>query len=189
MDLKLFPSFFDKPQDISFAEQEQDEHIELFLRRHAITNIGWIVASIVAFILPALFLRLDQQAHFAYTSQISTQAQVATLIVWYMLLLAYVFEQFLFWYFNIYIVTNFHIVEVNFLSLMFREITEIELKDIESVSTQIGGIIRPLFNFGDVLIETAAKDQGIKFTDVPKPDIVSDRIEDLRAAVKTGGTE
>jgi hypothetical protein len=172
---------------IRFAEQEPDENIELFLRQHFITNVPWIVLTILAFIAPALVVMLDTTLSLNLFNSLPSEALVGGLIIWYMLILAYALEKFLFWYYNIYIVTNIHLVDIDFISLLFRQITEIEIKDVESVRTQISGVIRPLFNFGDVVIETAAKDQASTFTDVPKPDIVADRIDDLRQANPGGG--
>jgi uncharacterized membrane protein YdbT with pleckstrin-like domain len=188
MDL-FFPSLFDKPAGIGFIEQEPNEHIELFLRQHAIVNLGWIVASIVAFFVPVLLLQIDLRTGTNFFLKIPLQFDIALAVLWYLLLIAYILENFLFWYFNIYIVTNVHLVDVDFYSLMYRKVTEIELKDIENVSSTVKGFFGPLFNFGDVIVETAGNHQDIEFLRVPRPDFVADRIEDLRAAVGAGGTE
>jgi uncharacterized membrane protein YdbT with pleckstrin-like domain len=42
-------------------------------------------------------------------------------------------------------------------SLLSKTSTEARLEDIQSVKTKMGGIIGSLFNYGDVLIETAAE--------------------------------
>ncbi len=186
MNLRIFPAFFDHPQNISFAEQEVDERIELFLRQHWVKNIPWIFLTILAFIAPALLIQLDQFLKLNLFRPLPNEAITGGLIIWYMLIFAYALEKFLFWYYNIYIVTNIHLVDVDFLNLLFRQITEIELKDVESVRTQISGVFGPLFNFGNVIIETAAKDQASSFEDVPQPDVVADRIDDLRQTKKEG---
>jgi hypothetical protein len=183
----IFPDFFDHPDHIRFIEQEESETIELFLRQHGITNIPWIFFILVAIIAPIIALQLDAVFRLNLFTNLPVIVLIDGLIVWYMLILAYALEKFLYWYYNIYIVTNIHLVDIDFVSLLKRVITEIEIKDVESVRTDISGIFRPLFNFGDVIIETAAKDQSNDFEAVPKPDIVADRIEDFRG--KLGGTE
>ena len=186
---RFFPAFFDRPEHISFAEQETNERIELFLRQHWFTNVGWILSTIIAFLVPPLLITLDASLSFNLLRGVPTEVLIGALIIWYMLVVAYATQSFLYWYYNIYIVTNFHLVDVDFLNLLFRQVTEIELKDVESVRNQIGGVIQPLFNYGDVIIETAAKDQSEVFEDVPKPDLVADRIEDLRGNSSEGSTE
>lgn len=181
MHFKLFPALFDRPLKIRFIEQEENERIELFLRRHFITNFGWIVISTVAFILPLAFIQLDQSLGTNIIFQLPFKILIGGLVVYYLLILAYVIESFLFWYFNIYIVTNMHLVDVTLNSLLSRSIIEIELDDIQSVSSQINGLIRSIYNFGQVIIKTGAEQEEIIFEEVPKPDLVADRIQDLRA--------
>lgn len=183
---RLFPAFFDKPQNITFAEQETEERIELFLRQHWVTNIPWIFLALLAVLAPVLLVVIEERFRLNLFGSVPDQALIGGLVLWDMLVVAYALEKILYWYYNIYIVTNIHIVDIDFISLLFRQITEIELKDIESVRTEIRGVTRPLFHFGSVVIETAAKEQSIVFADVPKPDIVADRIGDLRNGLGGG---
>lgn len=183
MHLAFFPSFFDRPVGFRFIQQETDEKIELMLRQHWVVNVPWIVTSLIMFILPVLLLELDSRLGFDFFLKIPGNIILGSLILWYLLILAYVIEKFLHWYFNIYIVTNRHLVDINFYSLLNRDITEIQLGDIESSRSRMTGIIRSLFNFGDVVVQTAAKMHEIDFTDVPRPDFVADRIQDLQEGV------
>lgn len=186
MHFGIFPALFDRPDKIRFEVQEDDEVIELFLRRHGITNLPWIIISIVAFFLPVVAVQLDQFLKTNYLLQISTQILVSALIVYYLLILAYIIENFLNWYFNIYIVTNKHLFSNAFDSVLSRTTNEAELNDIESISAKIQGIFGELFNFGDVVIETAAEKLKIQFFKVPRPDFVADRVRDLQEAIAGG---
>lgn len=180
MHVGFFPSLFDKPARIRFIEQEEGERIELFLRRHFITNIPWIITSIVVFFLPIILAQLDQLLATNLISQLPPQLIIGSLIIFYLLVIAYVVENFLFWYFNIYIVTNIHLVDISLVSILSRSVVEIELNDIQTVSSQISGVIRSFFNFGNVVIKTAAKGEDVVFEEVPRPDFVADRVQDLR---------
>lgn len=101
-----------------------------------------------------------------------------------MLILAYVIERALHWYFNVYIITNKHLVDINFYSLLNSQTTEVEIKDVESTAVSIKGVIPPLFNFGDIVVQTAAETQQITFKRVPLPYQVADRISDLSEKVR-----
>lgn len=182
MHFGFFPSFFDRPLGFRFTQQEDDEIIELMLRQHWIVNVPWIFISLILFTIPVVLLELDRILNFNIALILPSNILLGVLILWYLLILAYIIEKFLYWYFNIYIVTDRHLVDINFHSLLNRDITEILIKDVESSSSRIKGIIRSLFNFGDVIIETAASVQNIEFIDVPKPDVVTDRIHDLKEA-------
>lgn len=184
MQFKFFPSLFQSPKKIKFDTQEQSEVIELFLRQHLIVNVFWVVTSLLLLILPPVFFQLDSLFGFNFTSEVPVNILSGGLIIYYLLLLAYAFEQFLSWYFNVYIVTNQHIVDVNFYSLLSKEVVEIRLDDIEVIAYHISGVLGSLFHFGNVEIETAAETKRILFEKVSRPDIVADRIQDLQRARK-----
>lgn len=182
MHFKLFPALFDKPQKISFSEQEKGEVIELFLRQHPIVNLPWILISIIATILPAIIIRLDQSLNLNLLINVPTNIIIAALVIYFLLILGYIVEQFLSWYFNVYIVTNRHVVDIDFQSLLYRNVVEIRLNDIESVEAKVSGVLAPIFNYGDVVMDTAATQEAATFLRVPRPDFVADRISDLRFA-------
>lgn len=180
MGFSLFPALFDRPGRVRFAYQEEDEYIELLLRQHWVTNIPWILFTLAAFLVPLLISPLILLMGLDLGIEMPTDVTLATTVLWYLLIFAYAIEKFINWYFNIFIVTNLHIVDVDFHNLLNRHTTEIRLGDIQSPRAQIRGILGSLFNFGDVHIETAAKTQHIEFLSIPKPDLVVDRVQDLQ---------
>lgn len=187
MQFKFFPALFQSPKKIKFERQEENEIIELFLRQHPIVNVFWIVASLFLLVLPPVLLQIESMFQLNITTKIPTPVLLGGLTLYYLIILAYAFEQFLSWYFNVYIITNLHIVDVNFYSLLSKEVVEISLDDIEVVAHNIAGIFGSLFNFGDVEIETAAETKRILFEKVPHPDMVADRIQDLQRVRRTMG--
>lgn len=185
MSFKIFPAIFDNPEKIMLAQQEADEHIELLLRQHGITNLPWIVTAFLGIIFPFILFMFDGLFTRAL-AQIPGDIAIASIILWYMLVMAFILEKYLYWYFNIFIVTNIHITDITMSSLLSKTSTEAKLEDVQSVKTKIAGVFGSLFNFGDVIILTAAEKQEIKFSLVPNPDFVADRIQDLQELVEPG---
>lgn len=184
MKFAFFPSLFETPDKIHYCDQEEDERIELMLRQHWVTNIPWIVIALIAIVAPPIIIQLNNISdvfRFILPTpiQIPPNIWVAVVILWYMLTLVLVIEKFLFWYFNVYIITNKHLIDIDFNSLLSRDITESQIKDVQSLSTKLAGIIGQIFYFGDVTVETAAEKQKIEFLKIPRPDFVADRIQDL----------
>lgn len=89
-----------------------------------------------------------------------------------------VYEGFLFWYFNVYIVTTKNIIDVDFHSVLFKNIDVAPLRNIEDVSSSMGGILQAVFHYGNVFIQTAGTSRNIDFISVPKPHQVADFILD-----------
>ncbi len=183
MNFKLFPSIFHNPEKIRFIEQEKNENIILFLRQHPIVNVPWILIALLITLVPVFAIQLDTNFNTHFFINIPQNILIGSIIVYYMIVLAYVIENFIFWYFNIYIVTNLHLVDVDFESLLSRTILEISTSDIQGASASITGIFASLFNFGDVLVKTAAEKQTISFIKVPRPDFVADVVNDLATPI------
>ena len=84
------------------------------------------------------------------------------------------------WFFHVNIVTDERIVEVDFINLLYREITDANIDQIQDVTVEVSGGPRTFFRFGDVIIQTAAQVPKITFEAVPNPDTVARVLRDLR---------
>ncbi len=166
-DLRDLTAFFPVPDGAKFETQEEKEEIALFLRAHVIVNLRWIFIAILMLVAPVL-------ARFIPVfSFLPTRFLTIGLLFWYLVTIAFVFEQFLDWYFDVYIVTNERVVDVDFLNLLYKKVSEAELPKIEDVTYTIGGVARSLFNYGDVYIQTAAEVPEFVFEAVPQPSKVT----------------
>lgn len=166
-------AFVPKPLKTFFASQANEEDVVLLLRKHPITQLPWIFTAIVAALLP-LFL-----ANFQFFSFFPSNYMFAAYVGWYLLLLGFIIESFLSWFFNVYIITDERIVDVDFLSLIYRNISSAKIDNIEDVSSETSGALRSVFNFGTVRIQTAAEKTEFEFEDVPQPNKVIALINDL----------
>ncbi|RJO61162.1 PH domain-containing protein [candidate division WS5 bacterium] len=180
MAFSFFPAFFDRPRKVRFVDQEPGEQIELLLRQHWFTNLSWVLAAVFAALLPVLLPALKIFELFTLPFALPGDVTFALSLLWYMLIMAYVLEKFLFWYFNIYLVTDQRLIDVVSHTLLSRDTTTVFLSEVQSARAKVRGVGGLIFNYGDVIIETAARQQSIEFLGVPKPDLVADRIHDLR---------
>ncbi|MCL4366737.1 PH domain-containing protein [Patescibacteria group bacterium] len=188
MSLSLFPAFFDHPARMRFLDQDPDEHIEILVRQHWVVNVPWVVTAIIGLLIPLFIPKVIPllALSFNLAMVVPNNVQATLLILWYLLILAYVLEAYLFWYFNIYIVTNEHLSDISFVNLLNRNTTEVLLEDVQSANTSMKGFLRSLFNFGDVRVETAAERQQIYFAAIPHPDLVANRIQELQENAQGG---
>lgn len=162
------------PKKVNFINQDPEEEIILLLRKHPITNVGWILTAIGLAILPA-FLSV-----FPFFEALPFGFRIISTIVWYMIVFAFVLEEYLSWFFNVNIITDERIIEIDFLNLIYRELTDADIDNIEDVTVKVGGGIRTFANFGDVEIQTAAEIVQITFEAVPRPDVVTKVLRELR---------
>lgn len=173
----MFSSYVENPQNCHFEGQDPDEKILLLLRAHPITNLSWIVPSVLLFFLPFILPGLLSSAGIDISFLPDTYG-IVFLIINYLLISTIVFEGFLYWYFNVYIVTDKNIVDVDFHSILFKNIDVAPLRNIEDTSSSMGGLLNSLFHYGHVFIQTAGASRNIDLASVPRPHHVADFILD-----------
>jgi len=162
------------PSKMDFINKDPEEEIVLILRRHPITNLKWMVISFGMIIFPAFASILP------IFETIPANILFLILMFWYMVTLVYIFENFLNWFFSVNIVTDERLFDVDFYNLIYRKITDANIDQIQDVTVQIGGGLRTMFNYGDVIIQTAAEIPEIEFEAVPMPDQVAKVLRGLR---------
>jgi uncharacterized membrane protein YdbT with pleckstrin-like domain len=174
-----FAAFAYIPDNVNFIAADSNERVILLLRKHPITNIPWIITAILMFIAPAL---LDALPVF---DSIPINIRLIASLFWYLITLAFVLEEFLSWFFNVYVVTDERVFDVDFVNLIYREITDANIDQIQDVTTKVGGVIPTLFNYGDVVIQTAAEIPQLEFIAVPRPDTAAQVLRELRVQEET----
>jgi len=161
-------AFVPIPRHLRFATQEKAEKIILLTRRHPITNLPWMGMVVLMAVGPSLVLPI-LDLHL-----VPERFQLITVLLWYLFTFAVGFQKFLSWFYNVGIVTDERLVDINFPTLLYRDISQAKLDQVQDVSVKVGGYIRSLFDFGDVYIQTAGEVPEIKFEDVPHPAEVSE---------------
>ena len=174
----MFSSYIIHPTACRFEGQDPDEKILLLLRAHPITNLSWIIPSIFIFLIPFLIPKLTAFSGFSLNIFPET-FQIIFLIIIYLLFLIIVFEGFLNWYFNVTLITNEKIVDVDFESLLYKGVDLAPLSKVEEADSVTAGIIGTFFNFGNVSVQTAGAKVAIEMKKIPRPSQVADLILDL----------
>src|SRR6266404_2936772 len=152
------------PHNVGFSTKEPDEKIILVVRRHVLTNIGWIVLVVLMIAAP-LALKTFPLLNF-----LPMKFQMVSILFWYLLATAIAIQGFLGWFFSVNIITNMRVIDIDFENLIYRKITDAKIENIEDATVRMGSVVRTLFDFGDVMIQTAAEMPEITFWAVPHPD-------------------
>ena len=174
----MFPAYVEHPQNCSFEGQDPDEKILLLLRAHPITNLPWILLSVVLFFIPFLVAKLSPSLGFNL-NLVPETVLIAALIIDYLLVLVIVFEGFLYWYFNVTLITDQKVVDIDFEPVLYKSVDLAPLDKIEEADSTIAGIFGILFHFGNVAIQTAGAKVAIEMKNIPRPALVADLILDL----------
>lgn len=171
------------PKGITFVNQEPDEDILLFVRRHFITNVPWMIATILLFLIPPIILGLSLIVPF-FPFNIPSGLALSLTLFYYLITFSYAFGQFISWFYNIGIVTQKRIIDLDSTNILSHNTATANFNEIVDVKVTQRGFFQSLFDFGDVNIQTEAYLANFEFDQTPKPNIVSDLISDLRVAQK-----
>lgn len=166
-----FHAFCVRPS-IHFETQESGEQVILVLRAHPITLLSWIINAIILAIL-LFFL------NFVLVQFLSPTQILFIDIFGIAMILAYLWFNFLNWFFNVGIVTDKKIVDVDFHAIIYKEVNYTQLNHVEDVTAKSAGYLSSLFNFGNIFIQTAGTEINLEFLKVPKPSQVAKIINSL----------
>ncbi len=172
-------SFAVSPEGIRFETQEKEERVVLFLRQHPVVLLGpTLLVALLALspilLFPFLFRFLTLPI------DVPIQYVVVGTAFWYVVTFGFALMSFLRWFFNIYVVTDKRIVDIDFIHLLYKEFAEARLDKIQDISYKSSGIFSVFFDFGDAFVQTAGGDMpNIEFLAVPHPAKVVEAISEL----------
>lgn len=182
----FYSSLLKNPSNVSFCGADKGEEVILLLRRHVITNVPWILSGICMFFLPTFVSFMIKFGQITLFDFLPLNYRLVLLAFWYLLSLTVFFENYLIWFFNVYLVTNKRLVDVDFLGVLNINVTDAPMKNVQDVTYKVSGVAQTLFHFGDVKVQTAGERREVEFELVPSPEFVQDVISDLASGVRGG---
>ncbi len=164
-------AFLFKPK-IKSAFQQEKEEIIFLVRAHPITQIFWLLNGFLIFIIILLAIKVfspylnNRQIFFIYLFNI-------------IFVFSYWWFNFLTWFFNVGLLTNQRVIDIDFHYLTYKEVTSAKLDKIEDITVKSGGFLPSIFNYGNVFVQTAGTEVNIEFINIPQPEKVKEMINQL----------
>lgn len=156
-----------------FTRQKSYEKVEYVLRRHWITFMPVVISFLIMVLLPiAVYFGIQYLfPEFLVGPMIRPiLILLGSGFLLYSLLFFYI--QFIDYYLDLWIVTNDRIIDTEQKGLFSRTVTELELFQIQDITTHTTGIVATIFKYGDLMIATASNTNTIIFHDIPNPDLI-----------------
>ncbi len=163
-----------------FDGQRSDEEILLVLHRHWFDILSQFF---IIFVMLVLFFGSYGLTAFFYGS---FDDQSLRPLFAFMRNLFFIFTWitfFIIWidyYFDVWIVTDQRIVNIEQNGLFARETSELRLEKIQDVATDVRGLIPTFLNYGNIEVQTAAEQEKFIFKNIPDPYAVKDLIMKLQ---------
>ncbi len=179
----LFSAFIHNPLNVHIENQETDEVILVLFRRHFSTNLTWVIISALLLLIPPFITALSQQ--FTILFPFPSFYVLVLLLFYYQIVFGYAFLNFFSWFYNIGIVTNLRIIEVEAPNVLSQNVASAYLRDIVDVKYSQNGFFQSLYNFGNIRAQTEGQKEVFEFFLVPQPALLTDIILDAKAGRRT----
>lgn len=156
---------------LHFPTQRSNEQVFLLVRRHWIKIASAIVRLVVSVLLPPMFLAI---LFYATSLRVSMNSLPYILLIlglnlYYLFSLLAYFHSFIDYHLDIWVVTDQRIISIEQEGLFRRVISELNIMNVQDVTSEVDGKVETFFNFGDVHIQTAGERERFVFEDVPHP--------------------
>lgn len=162
-----------------FATQRDEETIYLVIREHPILIAIRLFFIVFLYSLGITMHILIPHLLPDFVTGIVADAIDLLFFVYYLGLLLGALLAFVYYYLSVQIITDMRMVDVDQSSLFGRKVTEIQIENVEEVTSTSHGLLPTLFNFGKVLVQTSSAVSEFTFENVAHPEQIKKLILDL----------
>jgi len=177
--LHALSSYFEDPSKVNFTNKLDEEILLLFLRRHFLTNLPWFLKAFALSLIPVIFEVLSTFGFFSSNFTDPTGKLLVYGFYYFFVLSGYIFVNYMTWFYNISLVTNIRIIDIDYSEIVFEHVDATKLSQVEDVGYKQIGILRSIFDYGDVHLQTAGTVTNFEFLAVPHPENVIRIINNL----------
>ncbi len=163
-----------------FKGQKPGEEILMVIHRHwfdiltqfliILTMLLLLFSSLI--ITPLIFPAMITGANSMLLSFLQNLFLLITWMLFFVIWIDY--------YFDVWIVTNERIVDIDQKGLFSREVSELELEKIQDVSVEVLGMLPTFLNYGNLYVQTAGEKERFIFMHVPNPYAIKDLVMNLQ---------
>lgn len=168
-----------------FKGQKAGEEILTVLHRHWFDVLSQFF---IVFLMLILFLGSYGLSFFYYDSLANPELVILFAFIRNLFFILIWLTFFVIWidyYFDVWIVTNERIINIEQKGLFSKIVSELELEKIQDVTTDVKGIIPTFLNYGDLIVQTAAEQERFFFHNIPDPYAVKDLVMKLQKKLET----
>lgn len=169
--------------------QQGDDEIQIFSRPYIVAYIPEIIFIIILFLSPALLFLILQIVTKDNPSSFAHNHAYLNLFIlgasgFYLSVGFFALAEWINYYYDVLIVTRNLLIDIKQRTIFFREISQLHLKNIEDVRSQIKGFLPTLFAYGNIIVQTAGAQENRLIEDIQNPQKVSSKIIKLQETAR-----
>lgn len=153
---------------------KENEEIFKTIRRHWLTYLFSIFITFILICLPFLFI-----------VPLFQWGKWGILLFFLIILVAIVFglRTFVLWYYNIFVITNKRVIDIDQKSFFSRVVWDSSLDRIQDVTYSKKGLIQTLFNYGNIQIIPTGSTTKVEIINIHNPQKVQEMIHSFQDEV------
>lgn len=161
-----------RPSNTILVNKKENEEIFLLVRSDWIVNMPWILKSIFYLLLPIIiyflfpvFLNL---LNYNITINVPISIIFGFVLFYYSIMFTYIFIHIIDWYYDIFIVTNDRIIDIDFSPWYGYSIKEAPLVNIQDIQETSKGFFAVIFDYGDIIAKTSSDNGVLNLEKIPQ---------------------
>lgn len=178
--LEMEPSLIDNTNK-NFKGQQKNEIVHCFSRRHWIVLLPHFIGFFILATAIAGFFIIAYSVNF---SQIMDTVTYRAAAVFGLIALTYYMHRFFLrifnYYLQIFIITNFRVVILDQTLFLHRNRDSIDLPEIQDTVIHQSGIIKSIFNYGEIIITLSSVHSSKTLSCVPNPEYYFRKINKIK---------
>ncbi len=151
------------PFDVEIQNQADDEAIIRVWRRHPVTLLGPALKVLAFAAIPIALVLITGP------SMLGNPILFVLFVVILGIVVTYGAYQWVSWYGDVYILTNYRIIDVEQQGFFHRSFAETTLNNIQDISHNVSGLAATMWDYGTILVQTAGASPDISLNDVGHP--------------------
>ncbi|MCX6761712.1 MAG: PH domain-containing protein [Candidatus Moranbacteria bacterium] len=163
-----------------FKGQKDGEEILMVVHRHWFDILSQFLIILAMLLLLFGSLVFASPLLSAFNGNISTSLFLFGENIFFIFIWLFFFIIWIDYYFDVWIVTNERIVNIEQNGLFSRDVSELELERVQDITVEVLGIIPTFLNYGDLYVQTAGETERFIFKHVPNPYGIKDLIMNLQ---------
>ncbi len=172
--------FYSFPRELTFQGKEKDENVVLVVRSHWIVYTPFILVAFIVLLLPLFFgiMMSGLSDNMVLFLALFTSCLTISLTI--------VIYSFVRWFYDVNIVTDKRVIDLDFTSVVSHSLSEARLSKIEDVTHKQSGVLGSVFDIGTIYFQTAGATASIEFDNIPRPRDVQNILYELLDSRKRG---
>ena len=153
---------------------KEDEELVIIVRKYPLVFLGPMIISAIFIIAPFFFL---------YPLFHAGWWGLALFFILLVFGIIYGIRQFILYSFNVFVITNKRIIDIDQRGLFDRVVSESSYDKIQDISFRNKGVLQTFFHYGSVIIQTASNDANLELEGVKDPAKIQEIISEIQREV------